>query len=218
MKSFIFGQTSQGLPILAHLFGHSGPNVLVLGGVHGDEWEGIVAAHALINRFSKAFSYKMRLTIVPMFNTDGAIRGERKNAQGIDLNRNLPTADWTAEVAEERYYPGKEPCEAPENRALVEWLDKNRPQFVLSLHSWKPLLNINGNCRAQAELIAKHTGYEIKDSIGYPTPGCLGTYCGLEREMPTLTYEIERGLDPSVIVGKHAPAIIECLKLSENPS
>ncbi len=56
---------------------------------------------------------------------------------------------------------------------------------------------------------------KIEESIGYPTPGCLGTYCGLERDMPTLTYEIERGLSAKEIVQKHLPAILEGLKVTE---
>ena len=59
------------------------------------------------------------------------------------------------------------------------------------------------------------TGYSIEESIGYPTPGCLGTYCGLEREMPTLTYEIERGLAAEDIFKTHIPAIWESLKVTE---
>ncbi|MCB0363092.1 MAG: DUF2817 domain-containing protein, partial [Bdellovibrionales bacterium] len=79
----------------------------------------------------------------------------------------------------------------------------------------KPLLNINGDCMRLAQVISRLTGYEIHDSIGYPTPGCLGTYCGLERNMPTLTYEIERGLSHHQIVQVHVPAILEGLKVLE---
>ena len=75
--------------------------------------------------------------------------------------------------------------------------------------------NTNGKCQREAEAIAKLTGYEIKESIGYPTPGCLGTYAGLERDMPTLTYEIERGLDANSILTTHVPAICEALKVTE---
>jgi hypothetical protein len=34
--------------------------------------------------------------------------------------------------------------------------------------------------------------------------------------MPTLTYEIERGLNPQEIIKKHVPAILEALKVTEN--
>ena len=58
------------------------------------------------------------------------------------------------------------------------------------------------------------TGYKIEPDIGYPTPGSLGTYAGLERQIPTLTYEIERELSFDLIIKNHVPAIIEGLKVS----
>ena len=214
-SSFIFGRTADGLAIPAHSFGTTGPRILVLGGVHGDEIEGVVAAQGLLERFAEAFPYRLRLTLVPTFNLDGVLARERRNSRGIDLNRNLPTKDWTNDVAEPRYYPGPSANSEPENRALCAFIETEKPTFILSLHSWKPMLNINGDCRTIAEAIAKQTGYIVTESIGYPTPGCLGTYAGLERDLPTLTYEIERGLPAEPILRIHVPAILEGLKVCE---
>ena len=44
---------------------------------------------------------------MPTFNLDGVLRQQRKNINSVDLNRNLPTKDWTNDVKEEKYYPGK---------------------------------------------------------------------------------------------------------------
>ena len=216
MQTFIFGKSRGGLPITAYRFGSVGPKVLVIGGVHGDEIEGVVAAQGLLERFVQNFPFKLQLTLIPMFNIDGVLRRTRSNAAGIDLNRNLPTKDWTSEVANPRYFPGPSANSEPENKALVNFLDSERPTFILSLHSRHPMLNINGSCRKEAEEISKHTGYIIEETIGYPTPGCLGTYSGLEREMPTLTYEVERGLDDQSILSIHVPAICEALKVVES--
>ena len=216
VKSHIFGHTVDGLPIPSYHFGQgNGVKVLILGGVHGDEVEGVSCAYGLLKSFSQSFTYKLDLTLVPALNLDGVLKKTRQNSNNIDLNRNLPTQDWTSEVHNPRYFPGNEPNSEPENQALVNYLTEHSPRFVLSLHSWKPLLNKNGNCAKEAEAISALTGYIIEDSIGYPTPGCLGTYCGLEREMPTLTYEIERGLDAPTILAKHVPAILEALKQTE---
>ena len=215
MNSFIFGHTVNNLPITAYNFGSSGPRVLILGGVHGDEIEGVWAASALLNRFAINFSFRLQLTICPLFNYEGVLLRQRKNPNSVDLNRNLPTNDWTSDVAQEKYHPGAEANSEPENQALVQWLEENNPSLIISLHSWKPLLNTNGNCKSEAEIISKLTGYEIHDSIGYPTPGCLGTYTGLERDMPTITYELERGMDVKPILKTHVPAILEALKVTE---
>lgn len=216
MKSFILGATSRGLPIPAYRFGTmSGPTVLILGGVHGDEPEGVEACLGLIQRWSTNFPFRLRVTVVPAFNMDGVIRASRVNGRGVDLNRNMATNDWSPEIATPRYHPGKAANSEPETQALVQWLKENKPVFVLSMHSWHPMLNVNGGCQREAAAMAQWTGYEVKESIGYPTPGCLGTYCGLERDMPTLTYEIERGLGTEEILHKHVRAIEEGLKVTE---
>jgi murein peptide amidase A len=97
----------------------------------------------------------------------------------------------------------------------VEWIEKEKPQFILSLHSYKPMINVNGDCEPEASVLAKLTKYIVTEDMGYPTPGALGTYAGRERQIPTITYEIERGLDATSILEIHVPAILEMLKTSE---
>lgn len=218
MDSFIFGHSSQNIPVVAWRFGKQGPRVLILGGVHGDEVEGVIAAHGLLDRWLSQYSLNLQITLVPMFNPDGVLSKQRMNGHGVDLNRNLPTNDWSPEVATPRYHPGPQANSETENQALVAFLDREKPVFILSLHSWKPLLNINGDCEPEAKAIAATTGYEITPTIGYSTPGCLGTYAGLERHIPTLTYEIERGLAADKILSIHVPAILDGLKVTEGRS
>ena len=215
MQFFFLEETANGLPIPGYQFGHQGPRVLILGGVHGDESEGVEAAWALVHRWQKGFPLALQVKILPAFNLDGVLRHQRGNGRGVDLNRNMATQDWSPEVKNPRYHPGTHPASEPETKALTELLARWSPHFVLSLHSWHPVLNVNGDCRREAEVLARCTGYRIDESIGYPTPGCLGTFCGLERKMPTLTYEIERGLHPKENLRIHVPAICEALKVME---
>ena len=219
-----FGDTSLGLPIHEfHFFpvtnqGYNTdpvPKVLILGGVHGDEAEGVVAARGLIEEFRKKFSLNLDISIVPEFNPEGVLLKTRGNSKEVDLNRNLPTKDWSPEAKTPRYYPGPSALSEPENKHLVEWLEKEKPAVIFSLHSWNPLLNVNGDL-PEAKVIAEMTGYKIEADIGYPTPGSLGTYAGLERNIPTLTYEVERDLRFDRILAIHVPAIIAGLKISEN--
>lgn len=215
MKSLLLGNSSLGQPIWGFDFPAAGPRVLILGGVHGDETEGVTAAEAILEHLHQSAPMKLHITVVPRFNPDGVLLKTRGNGHGVDLNRNLPTKDWSPEAKTPRYSPGPAPGSEPENQALMKWLEQNPPKWLLSLHSWEPVLNVNGDCRAQAEIISKMTGYRIDDEIGYPTPGCLGTYAGLERSMPTLTYEIERGSSIEQILKLHPPAIIAALKSME---
>ena len=214
MKTFIFGHSHSGLPIWGHRFGHEGLRVLILGGVHGNEPEGVVAAEGFLETFHENYAFKLQITVVPSFNVDGVLRGTRKNARDVDLNRNLPTRDWTARVAEEKYHPGPSPLSEPENKALAQFIETEKPQFILSLHSFmNPMLLDNESlCTKECQTLSQLTGYVIKNQIGYPTPGSLGTYGAVERSIPTLTYELLRGMDFTEIKDKHVPAIYEMLK------
>lgn len=217
MQTRILSRTALGLPIIAHDFGtehKSAPRVLILGGVHGDEIEGVVCSRGLLESFLQNFPYKLQLTLIPEVNPEGVLLKTRGNSNGVDLNRNLPTKDWSPEVKTPRYHPGPKPLSEKENQMLLEEL-KVKPCLIVSLHSWQPVLNINGDCQPEAEVLAKHTGYKIDADIGYPTPGSLGTYTGLERAIPTLTYEIERGQSIDQVLKMHVPAILDMLKTTE---
>jgi len=236
VTTFLFGTTANGLAIQG--FRHfpksesdsksSLKHVLVLGGVHGDESEGVVLSHALLNSLlsgtvsgSLSGDLKLKISLIPSMNLDGVLAKTRGNANGVDLNRNLPTKDWSSVATTPRYQPGPHALSEPENKSLVRFIDQEKPDFIISLHSWKPMLNINevpGSqiCQKVAEAIAGKTGDIIEPTIGYSTPGCLGTYAGYERQIPTLTYEIERGLEPKDVVRKHLDALICGLKILEN--
>jgi protein MpaA len=214
----VFAHSPLGLPILRYNFGETGARLLILGGVHGDEPEGVTAAWGLVAKFIENFDFKLRVSVIPAFNVEGVLRGTRTNSRGVDLNRNLPTKDWSPVAATPRYNPGPSPLSEPENAALVGLLNSSeKPDMICSLHSWNPMLNINGDCEKFAKVIAARTGYSIEPDIGYPTPGSLGTYAGHERKIPTLTYEIQRDLDLPSILQTHVPAILEAMKSLETP-
>ena len=214
-SQLIFGKTSSGLPIPGYKFGNQGKKILILGGVHGDESEGVIAAHGLLDKFFDTFSFKLTVYLVPTFNLDGVLAQTRTNANGVDLNRNLPTQDWSPEVKTLRYHPGPKPLSESENQGLVSFIQDEKPDFILTLHSWNPMLNTNGDCVNFAKVISNYTGYTIEQDIGYPTPGSLGTYAGSELKIPTLTYEIERGIKTTNILTIHVPAILEAMKTLE---
>lgn len=218
MKTYVFGETVLKKPIIAYEWGSiSDPKILVVGTVHGDEIEGTTAALGLLKDLlnSPTFPYKIHLTLVPILNVDGNLVLTRQNAKGVDLNRNLPTKNWTSEFEKVRYYPGKTANSEPENQALTGHLERIPPDFIITLHSWKPMLNVNGDCSQIAEAIKEVTNYEIVPDIGYPTPGSLGAYASDDRSIPTLTYEIERGMEQIDIIDIHVRALHAGLKACE---
>ena len=216
MEIFKFGETQLKLPIHGFSFKPSSTtgkkaHVLIIGGVHGDEPEGVAAARGLLEVFRQKYDHDLFITLVPEFNPEGVLLKERVNSNKVDLNRNLPTKDWTPVAAKERYNPGPSALSEKENQALVKFIKENKVDLIISLHSWNPMLNINGDV-PEAKAIAELTGYSIEPDIGYPTPGSLGTWAGFENGIPTLTYEIQRDITFDQCIDIHVPAIIAGLR------
>ncbi len=162
----------------------------LMAGVHGDEVEGVYVLKELFSWLKNEHSLKdMPIVVIPILNVDGYRAQTRVNAHLVDLNRNLPTKDWTPTMTQPKYNPGTKALSEPENQFLVKLLDKYRPGIIISFHTWKPILNHNGNCQDVAEYLQKFNNYEMSSDIGYPTPGSLGTF-GVEKyDSPVLTFE-----------------------------
>lgn len=216
------GASHLGLPILCYSFlpaqlvapSKEGlARVLIIGGVHGDEVEGVACAKNLLQCYKQQAPENAVVYLLPELNPDGVLLKTRCNFRGVDLNRNLPTKDWSPEAFNERYPPGPFAGSEPENQILLQLIDTLKPHLMISLHSYKPLLNVNGNCIPEAQAISKLTGYQLEESIGYPTPGCLGTL-GIERDIGTITYEIERGLSLDQVVKTHPLAVRAAVKVA----
>lgn len=162
----------------------------ILGAVHGDEVEGAHLAAQLLNWLQETNEVDLPVVIVPVVNVDGFKMNSRVNANGVDLNRNLPSRQWTPEAREAKYFPGVAPLSEPENKYLVSLFEKYPPRFILSFHSWYPVINYNGACREVADFLASFNKYPIEaDFLSHPTPGSLGEYGPQTLNCPVLTFE-----------------------------
>ena len=162
----------------------------ILGAVHGDEVEGAHLAKKLYEWLKDTTEVNMPIIVIPIVNVDGFNANSRVNANGVDLNRNLPSKQWTPEAREAKYFPGKAPLSEPENQFIVELFKKYPPQFILSFHSWYPVINYNGACKEIAEFLAQYNKYPIEaDFLTHPTPGSLGEFGPQEFNSPVLTFE-----------------------------
>ncbi len=214
MQAKIIGRTIDKLAINAFFFGSGRPRVLIIGGVHGDEKEGVELSYGLMAEFTKSYSFEFGLAMIPCLNLDGFLKNTRQNSNGVDLNRNLPTKDWRADYDQERFYPGKAANSESENIALVDFIKEHPLMFIISLHSYKKeLLNINGDCNPVDQSLSQAIKIKLERDMGYPTPGCLGTFTGLERSIPTITYELLRGSNATELRKRHLKPIVAALKL-----
>lgn len=204
-KNFIAiapGKSSNGEKIPAYKTEAEAAKYLyLLAGVHGDEKEGIYLLDRLLSYLDDSKVETPDIVAIPVLNIDGATKGSRVNANKVDLNRNLPTSDWSKDYSEVKYCPGEEPLSEPENRYLIQLFDKYPPYFIFSFHSWKPMINYNGDCQDVASFLSKYNSYPIAHDIGYPTPGSLGTYAPKEYNAPVITFEcpvVERDNLPGI--------------------
>lgn len=217
MKSYSIGLSAHGLPLKVFEFGNphqssNWPQVLCIGGVHGDEIEGVTLAWSLWEEFTHSYSLPLHLFLIPEFNPDGILYKTRCNANNVDLNRNLPTKDWTSQILNPRYPPGPQAASEPETQAFLKLWNSHQIKFIFSLHSWNPLINTNGPCEPEAQILHQHLGSPIEPTMGYPTPGSLGTFAGFELGIGTITLEIQRGLKNNEVIEKYKKPMLEALE------
>jgi len=171
--------------------GKSSKYIYLIGGTHGDEVEGVYVLSQLFDWLKNFHEVKDVATVViPILNPDGYQAGNRVNAHGVDLNRNYPSSDWSAEYKKDKYNPGINPLSEPENLFLEKLFQHFKPGIILSFHSWKRVINYNGdNSQDVAIAISKFNKYNISEEIGYATPGSLGTYAPEKYDCGVITFE-----------------------------
>ncbi len=188
------------------LIGKSGDNnVLIIGVFHGDEPQG----KHLIEEYLKTHS-PSSLLFIPCLNPDGLSKNTRTNSNGVDLNRNFPTQNWgknegdnaTCDDCTTAYYGGKSPASEIETQFVINVIEKYSPKLILTIHAPYKVVNYDGPAKEIAEKISDIIDYPAEGSIGYPTPGSFGTYCGVERNIPTITLELDEEVPLETIYPK----------------
>ncbi len=155
-------------------------DVLVIGVFHGDEPQG---------KFLLETCACDHL-VIPCLNPDGLALGTRVNANGVDLNRNFPTKNWTSGGKDE-FWGGESPASEIETKFVIDVIEKHKPRLILTLHAPFKVVNYDGPAVDEAEKISKIFGYLVQENIGYPTPGSFGTWAGVEHGIPVITLELD---------------------------
>lgn len=187
--------TSRGTPIELYSKTHTSANtnILFIGGVHGDEPEGVRLAQDFLKWLQENNDTTVHnWHLIPCINPDGYQILQRTNANGVDLNRNFPSADWTSDAKAPRYWPGPQAGSELETQALISFISSKKPQLIVHFHSWEPCIVYTGKTgKKAAEILGTDTGYEVREDIGYPTPGSLGQYGWLEHKIPVICIEAQ---------------------------
>jgi predicted deacylase len=194
----VIGRSVQDRVIEEHAFGAGERPVLVIGAIHGDEPTSEGVTRGLIQELETSLrsAEGVPVVIVPVANPDGLAAGTRGNARGIDVNRNFPASNWK-ELPRGRAFNGKTPASEPETRALIATIERLRPRLVVSVHSapdGRECNNYDGPAREIAERMTRANGCPSVPTIGYPTPGSLGSWVGNDLGIATITLELPRSL------------------------
>ncbi len=132
--------------------------VVVIGAMHGNETAGSTVISALMAGHPIR---GIHLWAVRRDNPDGVLAGHRRNAHGVDLNRNFPTK-WKRLYG--NYNSGPRPRSEPETRALMRFLNRVNPDSVVTMHS--PLHGIDvydAKDRPLARRLSRQMRLPIKD-------------------------------------------------------
>jgi protein MpaA len=127
---------------------------LVVGVIHGDERAGLRVVQALKRRAAQdaAALAGTQLWVIDTVNPDGLRAHARKNAHGVDLNRNFPYR-WRDDVPHSNgYYPGPRPASEPETSAVMAFVRRIQPDLSIWYHQpWGAVLACNGRPPIAAE-------------------------------------------------------------------
>lgn len=166
--------------------------VLIIGVVHGDEPQGKFLIENYLNVSMPPKSDARgtnKLLFIPCLNPDGFALKTRENANLVDINRNFPTQNNKKEFSPEI-----------ETKFIMDTIEEFSPDIILTFHAPYKVVNYDGPAEKIAEKISQITGYPVSNDIGYPTPGSLGTYAGVEKNIPIITLELDEEIDVKELV------------------
>jgi predicted deacylase len=172
--------------------------VLVIGGVHGSEPTSVDVANGLLEVLSEdpSLARGKTIAILPNANPDGYEKRSRYNANQIDVNRNFAATNFRPAMRA-GFRSGTQPNSEPETLAIVRAIDITRPVLLISIHSidkGRECNNYDGPAEGIAQIMSRYNRYPAVATIGYPTPGSLGSYAGIDRQIPMITLELPRAL------------------------
>jgi murein peptide amidase A len=127
---------------------------LVVGVIHGDERAGLRIVRAIKRRaaHNPAALAGTQLWAIQTVNPDGLRAHTRKNAHGVDLNRNFPYR-WRGDIPHSSgYYPGPRPASEPETKAVMAFVQRIQPDLSIWYHQpWGAVLACRGRPPIAAE-------------------------------------------------------------------
>lgn len=201
-----FGDSVQGRDLRAYRIGprDADRTVLVVGSIHGDEDEG----HEIVARLRAESPNSFAIWLVKTVNPDGVAAGQRKNAHGVDLNRNFSVGWKPSSDTSSGYYPGPEPFSEPEARAVKRLAKRIEPDVSIFYH--QPWNQVLGSCKGPDRVQRRYaslTGMEFA-CRGGNLPGTATKWFNRKSGRRAFVVELAADELSSSAARKHAQAVM----------
>ncbi len=187
-RAAVAGWSVKNRPLMVRVYGSGEDVVLLMAGIHGSEAAGVPILERLGRELMDRPEFLAGRTVVvlPAVNPDGVKAGKRRNANGVDLNRNFPADNFKTIKGN-----GSEPLSQPESRAVLEQIERYKPNRIVTFHQPLSCVDYDGEgALALAEAMGEHTDLPVKRLGG--RPGSLGSYFGIDRGIPCITFELPK--------------------------
>lgn len=211
-RSLEFGRSVEGRALEAVRIGERGAKrrAIVVGEVHGDEPEGREIVKRLRRRYAGIGG--VRVWTIISINPDGHATDTRKNARGVDLNRNF-SVDWSgAEPPSSGYYAGPRPFSEPESRAFARLARRVRPDVTIYYHQpWNAVLR---PCSGPAPVQRRYARIARMDTScrGADLPGTAVSWQNRKLPGTAFVVELAGGELASAERRRHARALAAVLR------
>ncbi len=209
----IVGTSVRRLPILSFVLGQ-GPDVtFILATIHGNEPAGTPLTRRLV-KYLQQQPHLMdgrRVVILAVANPDGMAHRSRFNANGVDLNRNYPSANRV-----NNRQSGATALSEPESRVIKQLIDQYSPDRIVSIHQPLACIDYDGPGTTLAVRMGQYCSLPVK-KLG-ARPGSLGSYAGVELGIPIITFEMRQndsGLDSSTLWQRYGKSIVAAIVYPE---
>jgi murein peptide amidase A len=196
-----YGVSREQRSLVDFSLGQASRTALIVGGIHaGSEANTVALVQQLANAIEQDSSFippALGLTFLSAANPDGLANGTRMLSDGVDPNRNWPTADWSIDtyVSGPTRVPGGGgpfPLSEPETQSLASLVTQLRPPLIVSYHSAAGLVTGGRQSRAMGleAVYADVAGYAAGDWTAYPVTGDFAQWAEQTQAIPTVDVEL----------------------------
>lgn len=211
----IVGSSVRNSPIMVQVFGQGPDVILIMATIHGDEPAGTPLVRSLAKHIRSHLELVNARTILllPVTNPDGFAQNTRENANGVDLNRNFSAANRINTATTGRFALSE-----PEARAINQLIEQYAPDRIVTIHQPLGCIDYDGPADAIARRMAQYCDLPVK-KLG-ARPGSLGSYAGLTRRIPIITFEMRTAdsqLNAQALWRKYGKALLAAITYPNLP-